>query len=57
MLIEQLAPQVVEEREDRRLDRHVERGGGLVGNEDARLDRERARDRDALALSAREGAG
>ncbi|MOA48216.1 hypothetical protein D3C78_1709310 [compost metagenome] len=34
------------------LDRHVERGDGLVGDDQARVERERAGDADALALAA-----
>ena len=37
-----------------RLDRHVERRYRLVGDDEARLDRQRAGDADALALPARE---
>ena len=46
----QLAQQV----EDRRLHRDVERGDGLVGDEQRRRHRQRAREADALALSAGE---
>ena len=35
-------------------DRDVERGDGLVGDNELRIDRERSRDADALALAARE---
>ena len=43
---------VGEQVEDLRLDRDVERGDRLVEDQHARLGRERARDRDALALAA-----
>ena len=43
---------VGEQVEDLRLDRDVERGDGLVEDDHARLGRERARDRDPLALAA-----
>ena len=46
--------QVLEQVEHRRLHRDVERGDRLVGDEQLRLERERARDADALALTARE---
>ena len=52
----ELRAQIVEEREDRRLHRDVERRGRFVGDQDARLDGERPRDRDALALTTRERA-
>ena len=47
---------VGEQVEDLRLDRDVERGDGLVEDDHARLGRERAGDRDALALAARQRA-
>ena len=50
----QLAAQLVQQVQHRRLHRHVERGHGLVGDQHVRLERERARDRDALALAAGE---
>ena len=49
-----LALQVVEQREDLRLDRHVERGRRLVGDQQLRAARERHRDHRALALAARQ---
>ena len=42
--------QVLEQAQDRRLDRDVEGRDRLVGDDDARLDRERPGDGDALAL-------
>ena len=50
MLLLQVAQQV----DDLRLDRHVERRDRLVGDDELRVDGERARDADALALAARE---
>ena len=50
----ELALQVAQQVEDLRLDRDVERGDRLVGDDHLRLQRERARDADALALAARE---
>ena len=50
----ELALQVAQQVEDLRLDRHVERGDRLVGDDQLRLERERARDADALALAAGE---
>ena len=49
-----LGLQLDEQVEDRGLHGHVERGGGLVADDEARLARERAGDRDALLLAARE---
>src|SRR5204863_1752817 len=49
-LLLQLAQQV----EDLRLDRHVERRGRLVADDQLRAHRERTRDREPLALPARE---
>ena len=46
--------QVVEQVDDLRLDRDVERGHRLVGDDQLRLQRQRARDADALALAAGE---
>ena len=46
--------QIVEQVQDLRLDRDVERRDGLVGDDEARLDGERAGDADALALPAAE---
>ena len=50
----ELVLEVVEQVDDLGLDRHVERRDGLVGDDQARVERERARDADALALAARE---
>ena len=44
--------QLAQQLEDLRLDRDVERADGLVGDQHARARRQRARDRDALALPA-----
>ena len=44
--------QVAQQVEDLRADRDVERGDRLVADDELRLDRQRARDRDALALAA-----
>ena len=49
-----LAPDVGEEVEDLGADRDVERRHRLVGDDQVRLDRERAGDGDALALAAAE---
>ena len=46
--------QVLEQVEDLRLDRDVERRDRLVADDQLRVQRERARDPDALALAARE---
>ena len=46
--------QVLQQVDDLRLDRNVERGDRLVEHQEARLDGERARDADALALAAGE---
>ncbi len=46
--------EVVEQRQDLGLDRHVERRRRLVGQQDLRLARERDRDHHALAQAARE---
>ena len=48
------ALQAVDERQNLGLDRHVQRGRRLVGDEEARLARHRHRDHDALAHAARE---
>jgi hypothetical protein len=50
----ELLLEVAQQVQHLRLDRDVERRGGLVADEELRLDRERARDADALALAARE---
>ena len=53
----ELARQPLHQLEDLRLDRHVERGGRLVGDEQLRIARERHRDHHALAhAAARTGA-
>jgi hypothetical protein len=46
--------QVGQQVDDLRLDRHVERGHRLVGDDEARLDGERAGDADPLPLPAGE---
>ena len=46
--------QAVEQAEDPRPHRDVEHRDGLVGDQELRLEHERRRDRDALALAARE---
>ena len=46
--------QVAQQVQHLRLDRHVERRHGLVGDQQLRAQRERARDADALALAAGE---
>jgi len=48
--------QLVQQVEHLRLDRHVERGDGLVEHDEARAERERTGDPDALALAAGEAA-
>src|SRR4051812_1091882 len=53
----ELLPQAREQVEDLRLDGDVERGDRLVADDHLRLDRERARDRDALTLTAGQGCG
>ena len=53
----ELGDQLAEQVEDLRLDRDVERAHRLVGDDDARLEREGAGDGDALALSAGKRAG
>ena len=50
----ELVLQVVEQVDHLRLDRDVERGDRLVGDDQLRVQRERARDADPLPLSARE---
>ena len=49
-----VALQVAQQIEDRGLHRDVERGHGLVGDQHARLDDQRAREADALSLAAGE---
>ncbi len=46
--------QVADQREDLRLRGHVERGGRLIRDQHARIERHRHRDHGALALPARE---
>ena len=46
--------QLLEQVDDLRLDRHVQRRHRLVADDELRLERERARDADPLALAARE---
>ena len=50
----ELVLQVVEQVDDLRLDRDVERRDRLVGDDQLRVQRERAGDADPLALAARE---
>ncbi len=50
----ELALELAEEVEDLRLDGHVERGGRLVGDEEARRARQRHREHHALAHPTRE---
>ncbi len=50
----ELVLQVLEQVEDLRLDRDVERRDRLVADDQLRLERERAGDADPLALAARE---
>ena len=50
----ELLLQVLQQVDDLRLDRDVERRHRLVGDDQARLDRQGARDADALALPAAE---
>ena len=47
--------QIGEQVEDLRLDRHVERGDRLVADDQRRVDDQRPRDGDTLALAAAEG--
>ena len=49
-----LALQIHHQVDDLRLDRHVERGDRLVGDDQLGIERQRAGDRDALPLTARE---
>ena len=49
--------QVADQREDLVAGARVEVAGRLVGEQDRRIDRQRARDRDALALAARQLVG
>jgi hypothetical protein len=50
----ELVLQVVQEIQHLRLDRDIERGDGLVQDHDLGIEHESARDRDTLALAARE---
>src|SRR3546814_6526191 len=45
---------VLDESQDLRLRRHVQRGGRLIGDQQGRLQSQRHRDHDALALAAGE---
>jgi hypothetical protein len=49
-----LVPEVAHEIEDLRLDRHVERGGGLVGDQQLRFASQRHRDHHALSHATRQ---
>jgi hypothetical protein len=49
-----LRPELLEQRHDLEAGARVEVAGRLVGEDQARLGHERARDRDALLLAARE---
>jgi len=53
----ELACQVLQEIEDLRLDRHVERGRRLVGEDELRIARQRHRDHHALTHASRELVG
>ena len=46
--------QVADQFQDLRLRGDIERGGGLVGNQQFRIERQRHRDHGALALAARQ---
>src|SRR4051812_43646275 len=46
--------QLLQQIEDLTADRNVERRHGFVGYENGRIEQQRTRDRDALALSSRE---
>src|SRR4051794_18902305 len=50
----EVALERLEQVDDLRADRHVERGDRLVEDQELRIERERARDTDALALAAPE---
>src|SRR5215472_4339730 len=50
----EIAAEIAQEIKDLRLEGHVERRGGLVGDQQVRLAQERHGDRDALAHAARE---
>ena len=54
--IGEIAPllQVAQQIDHLRLDQHVERAGRLVEHDEGRLQHQRARERDALALAAGE---
>jgi len=49
-----IALQITDQRQDLLLRRHVERRGRLVGDQEFRLQHQRHRDHDALALAARQ---
>src|SRR5260221_11089718 len=53
----EVAPQTGDELENLRLDRHVERGGWLVGDQELRLARKRDSDHCALAQAYAEMVG
>jgi hypothetical protein len=53
----ELALQILQQVDDLRLDRDVERRDRLVADNELRIERERPRDADALALSAGEFVG
>ena len=53
----ELGLKVFEEVQNLRLNRHVECGDGLVGDDQIRMRRERSSNADALPLSATEGVG
>ena len=50
----ELRPELLEQGQDLRLDGDVERGGGLVGDQEVGLVGQRHGDHDALPLAARE---
>src|SRR6185437_59535 len=52
-----VAAELLDEGDDLRLDRHVERRGRLVGDDELRIAAQRQRDDDALAHAAREVVG
>ena len=53
----ELALELLEQVEDLRLDRHVERGDRLVADDEVRLEDERPGDADALALPPENSCG
>ena len=50
----EVSAQPLQERDDLRLDRNVERSGGLIQHQERRIERQRACDADTLLLAARE---